>query len=238
MWAAQTILPISDLPKELAALQPRFAAYGLGWGLRDYRGRKLVSHTGGLLGMVSQVMLVPEEKLGVVVLTNQEQGAAFRAVTWRILDHYLGAPAVDWTVAFKTASVRDVAEAQAKVEKRAAGRVRDSKPALPFTGYCQRYRDPWYGEVAIAMEDGKPVIRFSRSPSLVGDLEHWQYETFVARWRERALNADAFVTFALRPDGNIERMTMEPVSPLTDFSFDFQDLLFTPIAEDETASAP
>jgi hypothetical protein len=46
------------------------------------------------------------------------------------------------------------------------------------------------------------------------------------------------VTFALRPDGNIERMTMEPVSPLTDFSFDFQDLLFTPIAEDETASAP
>ena len=238
MWTAQTILPIADLPKELAALQPRFAAYGLGWGLRDYRGRKLVSHTGGLLGMVSQVMLVPEEKLGVVVLTNQEQGAAFRAVTWRILDHFLGAPPVDWIQALKAASARQVAEAKEKVGKQAARRVADSKPALPLASYCRRYRDPWYGEVAIAMEDGKPVIRFSRSPSLVGNLEHWQYETFVARWRERALNADAFVTFSLGPDGGIERMTMEAVSPLTDFSFDFHDLLFTPLAEDHKPTAP
>ena len=96
MWTAQTLLPISDPPKELAARARASAAYGLGWGLRDYRGRKLVSHTGGLLGMVSQVMLVPEEKLGIVVLTNQEQGAAFRAVTWRLLDHFLGAPPFDW----------------------------------------------------------------------------------------------------------------------------------------------
>jgi CubicO group peptidase (beta-lactamase class C family) len=231
MWSAQTLLPIADPPKELAALRPRFAAYGLGWGLRDYRGRKLVSHTGGLLGMVSQVVLVPEERLGIVVLTNQEQGAAFRAVTWRILDHFLGAPPVDWLQAFKSASAREVAEAQEKVEKQAANRVRDSKPALPFASYCRRYRDAWYGEVEVAIEEGKPVIRFSRTPSLVGDLEHWQHETFVARWRDRSLNADAFVTFALGPHGGIEQMKMAPVSPLTDFSFDFQDLLFTPMAE-------
>jgi CubicO group peptidase (beta-lactamase class C family) len=237
MWAGQTLLPIADGPKELAALRARFASYGLGWALRDYRGRKLVSHTGGLLGMVSQVMLVPEEGLGIVVLTNQEQGAAFRAVTWRILDHLLGAPSTDWIAAFKSASARDAAEGQARVDKQAAARVRDSKPALPLASYCRRYRDPWYGEVAIAMEEGKPVIRFSRTPSLVGDLEHWQFETFVARWRERALNADAFVTVALGPDGEIEHMKMAPVSPLTDFSFDFQDLLFTPVADAKLESA-
>jgi CubicO group peptidase (beta-lactamase class C family) len=231
MWTAQTLLPIADPPKELQALRARFAAYGLGWGLRDYRGRKLVSHTGGLLGMVSQV------KLGIVVLTNQEQGAAFRAVTWRILDHFLGAPPFDWIAAFKAASARDVAEAQQAVEKQAKARASDSKPALPFASYCRRYRDAWYGEVAIGMEEGKPVIRFSRSPSLVGDLEHWQYDTFVARWRDRALNADAFVTFALGPDGSIEHMKMAPVSPLTDFSFDFQDLLFTPVAEAKDGAA-
>ena len=72
-------------------------------------------------------------------------------------------------------------------------------------------------------------MRFGHTPGLVGDLEHWQYDTFVARWRDRSLNADAFVSFALKPNGGIEQIKMVPVSPLTDFSFDFQDLLFTPV---------
>jgi hypothetical protein len=63
----------------------------------------------------------------------------------------------------------------------------------------------------------------------VGDLEHWQYDTFVARWRDRSLLADAFVYFSLKPDGSIEQMKMQAVSPLTDFSYDFHDLLFTPV---------
>jgi Domain of unknown function (DUF3471). len=73
------------------------------------------------------------------------------------------------------------------------------------------------------------VIRFSRTPSLVGDLSHWQHDTFVARWRDRELRADAFVTFALNPDGSIERARMVPVSDETDFSFDFQDLELKPV---------
>jgi hypothetical protein len=80
------------------------------------------------------------------------------------------------------------------------------------------------------MEAGKLVLRFSRTPLLVGHLEHWQHDTFVARWRDRSLDADAFVSFALKPDGGIEQMKMVAVSPLTDFSFDFHDLLFTPSA--------
>jgi hypothetical protein len=66
---------------------------------------------------------------------------------------------------------------------------------------------------------------------LTGDLEHWQYDTFKVRWRDRSLNADAFITFALKPDGSIDKMKMAGVSPLTDFSFDFLDLLFTPVPE-------
>jgi hypothetical protein len=85
-----------------------------------------------------------------------------------------------------------------------------------------------YGEVTIAMESDKLVLRFGHTPLLVGDLEHWQHDTFVARWRERSLDADAFVYFTLKPDGSIEQFRMAAVSPLTDFSFDFQDLLFTP----------
>ena len=92
MWTAQTITPLSDPPPPLAALKANFSAYGLGWGLTDYRGKKVVSHTGGLPGYVSRVALIPDLKLGVVVLTNQESGGAFQSIVYRVFDYYLGAP--------------------------------------------------------------------------------------------------------------------------------------------------
>ena len=79
---------------------------------------------------------------------------------------------------------------------------------------------------------GKLTISFTHTPELAGDLEHWQYDTFVARWHDRSLDADAYVTFSLRPDGSIDEVRMKAVSPLTDFSFDFQDLLFHAVAVD------
>src|SRR5205814_4810045 len=91
MWSGQTILPISDPPPPLAALRPSFAEYGLGWRLRDYRGREIVSHTGGLAGMTSQITLVPSAKLGIVTPTNSEANL-MAALTYRLLDDLLGAP--------------------------------------------------------------------------------------------------------------------------------------------------
>lgn len=228
MWSAQTITPLGDPPPHLAALKANFSAYALGWGLTDYRGKKIVSHTGGLPGYVSRVALVPDLKLGVIVLTNQESGAAFQAITYQVIDHYLGGSATDWIAAFKTSEQQGLARAAAFEKRQAASRAAESKPSLPVDKYAGRYTDAWYGDVTINQEDGKLVLRFSHTPSLVGDLEHWQYDTFKVRWRDRSLNADAFVSFALKPDGGIDQMKMAAVSPLTDFSFDFQDLLFVP----------
>ncbi len=232
MWSAQTITPLGDPPPHLAALKANFSAYGLGWGLTEYRGYKTVSHTGGLMGFVSRVTLVPDLNLGVVVLTNQQSGGAFQSLTYRILDHYMNAPATDWVAAFKKSEEMGLARA-AEVEKRqASARAANSKPSLPLAKYAGRYTDAWYGDITLSIEREKLVIRFSHTPLLVGDLEHWQHNTFVARWRDRSLDADAFVTFALKPDGSIEQMKMVAVSPLTDFSFDFHDLLFTPASGD------
>jgi CubicO group peptidase (beta-lactamase class C family) len=233
MWSAQTITPLGDPPPHLSALRANFSAYGLGWGLTEYRGFRIVSHTGGLMGFVSRVTLVPDLNLGVVVLTNQQSGGAFQSMTYRILDHYMSAPATDWIAGFKKSEEMGLARA-AEAEKRLAStRAADSKPSLPLAKYAGRYTDAWYGDVTISMETDKLVLRFGHTPLLVGDLEHWQHDTFVARWRDRSLEADAFVTFALKPDGTIEQMKMAAVSPLTDFSFDFQDLLFTPAAAGE-----
>ncbi len=228
MWTPQTILPVEDLPKgsaeALVSIQPRFNAYGLGWMLRDYRGRKMVYHTGTLAGYVSRTTLIPELGLGVIVLTNQEESGAHAAIAYTVVDHYLGAPPVDWVAAFSDLAKREIAEGEAEARRTAGTRNAGSRPSLPLASYAGRYRDAWYGDILIEQRSGKLSISFTHTRQLAGDLDHWQHDTFVAHWRDRSLNADAYVTFALKPDGSIEGAKMEPVSPLTDFSFDFQDL--------------
>ncbi|HEX8984565.1 MAG TPA: serine hydrolase [Bryobacteraceae bacterium] len=236
MWSPQTIMPVEPLPAgasaPLAAIQPNFMTYGLGWRIRDYRGRKMAFHTGELAGYVSRVTLMPDLKLGIVVLTNQQATEAHTAITWTILEHYLGAPPADWVALLSESAKRQASGAEAAVAKAAASRNTASRPSLPLQSYAGRYRDAWYGDVLITERDGKLAISFTHTPLLTGTLEHWQYDTFAARWRDRYLDADAYVTFSLKPDGSIERVKMAPVSPLTDFSFDFQDLLLRPVALD------
>ena len=235
LWSAQTVQGTPDPPAGLEATRASFAAYGLGFGLRDYRGRKVVGHAGGLPGYVSQVALVPEERLGLVVLTNQEETGAYEAVRYRVYDEYLGAPVppVDWVEAFRKRADGERKKAEEAVAKAAAARDAASRPSLALDRYAGRYRDPWYGDVTIVEDGGRLAFEMTRTPGMVADLEHWQHDTFVARWRRAWMSdeapADAYVTFALKPDASIERMKMAPVSPAIDFSFDFQDLLFTPV---------
>jgi CubicO group peptidase (beta-lactamase class C family) len=218
-------------PPEVAPLRAGFLGYALGLNVRDYRGQKLITHTGGLPGYVSRVAFMPDLKLGVAVLTNMESGAAFDALTWTVLDHYLGAPAFDWIAAYVKLEERAAGAMQAAEAGANTARDTTSHPSLPLERYAATYRDAWYGDIAIRLEDGTLVMQFSKTPSLLGDLEHWQHDTFVVRWRDRELRADAFVTFALNPDGSIREARMEPTSPAVDFSFDFQDLLLKPVKD-------
>ena len=227
MWAPQTILPVGDPPPMLAGLKANFADYALGWGLRDYHGRKLVGHTGGVGGFVSRVMLVPEENLGVVILTNAEEGGAFDAILYHVLDFYLHVPPTDWIAAFKAVKDKEEKDAAEEMKKAEGARAADSKPSLPLEKYAGVYNDAWYGPITIKMENGGLVMSFDHTASMIGDLQHWQYDTFKAHWRSRTIE-DAFVTFALNPDGTIESAKMAAVSPLADFSFDYQDLLLKP----------
>lgn len=231
MWSMITPINVPEpAVPELAAARPNFAGYGEGWSLSDYRGHRLVWHTGGWPGMVSRLTLVPEQKLGVVVLTNQEVGAAFNAVTLQVLDAFLQLPATDWTAAYAKAAEKADAEADTSWKHHEQARAKRSAPSLPLSGYTASYRDPWYGEVVIRQEGKRLRLQFAKTAQLVGTLEHWQHDSFIVRWDDRSLNADAFVNFALTPDGKVREMRMEAVSPLTDFSFDFQDLVLTPVA--------
>jgi CubicO group peptidase (beta-lactamase class C family) len=238
MWSMLTPMKIAEpsVP-ELMEAKANFAGYGEGWFLSDYRGQRLVWHTGGWPGMVSRVTLVPELKLGVVVLTNQESGAAFNAVTYRVLDAYLGKDKKDWVAAYAVAVKKSEANADDSWKKHEELRDKNGKPSLPLVKYAGTLRDPWYGDIVVSQQGGKLRLRFSKTAQLVGTMEPWQHDTFIVRWDDRALNADAFVSYSLDADGNVREVRMQPISPMTDFSFDFQDLRLTPVQEEKHAKA-
>ena len=230
MWTMLTPIPVGKpgVP-ELAPMVPNFAGYAQGWSLSDYAGHKLVWHTGGWPGQVSRLTLVPNEQLGVVVLTNAESGNAFNAITYAALDMMLDKTGNDWLRAYTAAYAKAQGNADSDWQKHLAARAANSKPSLPLARYAGTYRDPWYGDVIIRQGGKGLEMQFAKTADLLGDIEHWQHDSFIVRWRDRSLNADAFVNFALDPDGKIREVRMEPISPLTDFSFDFQDLRLTPI---------
>ena len=228
LWRMVTPVDPWEAPPELSWLREHFNGYALGLWVTDYRGRRVLRHGGSLPGYTSWVTMVPELRLGIAVLGNDDAGTELPAVTWRVRDFYLGAPAHDYLAILEKSTSEQRASVATQNTSAAAARDSTSGPSLPLARYAGRYTDPWYGDVGIALEQGRLVIRFSHTPSLTGDLVHWQHDTFVARWRDRELRADAFITFALGPDGAIDHATMRAVSPDTDFSFDFQDLLLTP----------
>src|SRR5579871_524591 len=239
LWRPATILPNGVPPPALTEGKTNFSSYAMGEQVREYRGELMITHTGGLLGMVTQVSMLPEKNIGVIVFTNQMVGAAFDSVSRTIFDHYLldqdhGAPSKDWIGAYAGMLKTNASNASSVVEQAFQKRNAQSKSSLALESYAGRYRDPWYGDVLIEARDGKLSIRFTHNPALTGTLEHFQYDTFVARWKDRSLDADAYVTFSLNPAGTIAEVKMKAVSPTTDFSFDFHDLALKPAA----ASSP
>ncbi len=93
-------------------------------------------------------------------------------------------------------------------------------------------RDRWYGDIFIELVDDALFFRSPRSPQLQGPLGHFQFDTFIARWTDRLLMADTYVSFSLTPEGSINRIAMKAVSPLTDFSYDFHDLDLRRVTEE------
>lgn len=222
MWTTHTVIPVGSKTD----YNTQFAGYGLGWFLSDEMGHKVVTHTGGLLGMVTQVTLVPDMKLGIIVFTNQQSGAAFSSVTNSIKDAYFGIKDKDRIKQYSEAVL--AAEKNAKeVTRKVMKEIQASRSAPTdlekFTG---TYEDPWFGKVIISKKGEGLYFTAVKSPSLKGSMSFYKENIFVTRWEDRSLDADAFVKFGFDFNGHPATITMVPISPLTDFSFDFQDLNF------------
>ena len=226
MWAPVTLQPIAPLPEPLKATEPKFKSYALGWGVRDYHGYKIIQHNGAVMGFLTAVVLVPEKNIGFAIEINSEDGAILSGLTFELLDHYLGLPNNDWPAKFKAFQEKQTAEGLALFKAKVAAPAK-SKPSLPLARYVGTYTDPWYGDIAVTEDKGGLRIDFKSTPRMAGRLDHFQYDSFVTRFDDKAIEP-AYVTFGLDAEGKVERVTMKAASPIADFSYDYHDLLFTP----------
>jgi CubicO group peptidase (beta-lactamase class C family) len=232
LWTPQTLIPISPAPPPIALAQPQFSAYALGLEVQDYRGHKIITHLGGVLGAISAVVVIPDRHAAFAIMLNSEDVGALFAMREHLLDSLLGLPSPDWMASYQQVFDGLNAKAVAALKAGHTATHPDRGPSLPLAAYVGVFRDPWYGTATISRRSrgkGGIDISFDRSPGLHGTLEHVQYDTFRTHWAMPDVE-DAYVTFALKPDGSIEKMTMQAVSPLADFSWDYQDLRFSPVS--------
>lgn len=225
MWTPQTIIPVrGETP-----YNTHFASYGLGWFLSDENGFKVPTHTGGLAGIVTQVTLVPDIKLGIIVFTNQQSGAAFTAITNTIKDSYYGISGIDRIQQYHDIVLQHEANAKKITDtiwNDINAEQQKNKPTTDIELYTGNYTDPWFGDVMISEKNGKLWLDSKNSPRLTGQMFYYKGNTFIVKWKDRSMDADAYVMFNLDAEGKPNEIKMKPISPLTDFSFDFQDLTF------------
>ena len=191
-----TIVPF---PPDTLFPTTHFRAYGLGWGLSDYRGRKVLAHSGGIDGMLSWMQVVPEERLGIMILTNSDNHGMGSAILYRLLDGYLGDGSRDWNAILLAQFRRGQAAQQARDAARVAARVRNTVPSRPLAAYKGVYADSMYGDLRIRV-DGDRLIADLGPHGAGGSLEHWQYDSFELVWRDAALGRSP-LTFTLDRDG-------------------------------------
>ncbi len=202
-----------------------FSSYGLGWGVFDKNGYIIVAHSGGLPGMLSNTILIPELNVGIVVLTNADLGAySYWSLSTEILDGYLGVERQDW-ISYAEMLVQATETETDSVTLAVWETVSKAKTKhLNYNDYVGTYEDDWFGNIEIWLEDDKLWFKSLRSPKLNGEMFYYKANTFAIKMDYKDMPCDAFAMFCLDEEGKAQSIKMKGISPNIDFSFDFQDL--------------
>jgi CubicO group peptidase (beta-lactamase class C family) len=206
----QTVVPLEGFWK-LAAADAHLLSYGLGWFLHDYKGREVVQHGGNIDGMSALVGMLPEEKTGVVILSNLDGNDLTYALMFRVFDAYLKQPPKDWSAVFLKADRELLAQSKEEQQKKEAQRTTGTSPSLPLEKYVGTYTDTLNGDAVVRQANPGLVLQYG---TLVADLAHWQYDTFQATWRQRRLGK-SYVSFTLDATGKVDAMKVVDFADFT-----------------------
>jgi CubicO group peptidase (beta-lactamase class C family) len=227
MWAPHTIVSSGPGPSAEAPQRSVMQGYALGWGVSDYRSRRMLSHGGALAGQASRVTLLPDHGIGLAILSNSGETEVVSGLRYALIDHLLGVSGFDWLSATATSIARLHAQVHGMGDL--GSTPPEGGPTLALEAYAGRYRDPWYGDLLITLSGGVLSVDFTRTPAFKSALEPFGPDSFRTRFA-RGAGEDAVMSFGV-DDGRVARLTLRALSPIADFSFDFHDLAFEPVRE-------
>lgn len=181
MHGQQTVIPVGSVSQKLFP-STHLQGYGMGWFVRDYRGRKVVEHGGNVDGMTAQIGMLPEENLGIVILSNINNSPAPQAIMYRVFDSFLGDAdkQMDLSNEYLKMTAEGKAQTQAQEKEFAAKRQASLKPTLPLESFVGTYANELYGSAQVSNRNGKLYLKFNEDSQ--GELEHWEKDTFRIVW--------------------------------------------------------
>ncbi len=208
MWQSHTPIKMSPTPSQRFP-STHFRSYGLGWALSDYQGMKVVGHGGGYDGMYSQVLMVPEKKFGVVVLTNSMTSIS-GLLAYRALDVLLSGEKKDWSKENLEQFRKSRVEFAERIKKTITPATTGTQPSHPMSEYAAKFRCPMYGDATVTLEGEQLTLRLLPYPALVADLKHLHYDTFEIRWRnEFAWFEGGTAHFVADARGKFQRLELD-----------------------------
>ena len=194
-----------------------FSGYGLGWGLSDYHGRLRVGHTGAYDGMITAVTLIPDENLGVVVLTNGMK-SPIMAATFYAIDKFLGLETRDWSAEYLERTNNRQKE-DTRISSRKEKRVLGTSSSVEMKEYTGIYQSDIYGEISISLESDQLRMEFEHSPYLSATLNHWHYDVWEIKWDNKHAWFN-FGTVKFNMDNNLQVTGMDFDVPNNDIFFE------------------
>jgi CubicO group peptidase (beta-lactamase class C family) len=219
MQTAQTNIGVSPVWESWGV---HFRAYGLGWSLFDYAGKKVVEHNGGMPGYISKVTLIPESNLGFVILNNGNDGTVNEAIRFKILDVLLDHVGKDWDKVYKNFADMGAAGLASETAAREKSRVPNTKPSLALKAYTGTFADPSYGTVSVT-ESASGDLFFAMDQSKLlfsGNMEHFHLDTWKVQFNDPYLPF-ALISFEIGPKGDVLGFKID--LPNDDFHFDVLD---------------
>ncbi len=195
LLSPQVVAP-REMYSTMTLVRPHFFTYGLGWFLHDYQGQAVAMHTGSIDGMSAILGLIPERRLGMVVLVNLDHAELRHALMYRVFDMYSGNAPRDWSkelLALYSGLERQADSARRDQIQR---RVADTRPSLPLDRYAGTYTNQTYGNVVVSVRNDGLHFAFGRGR--IAPLTHWHYDTFQAKWDD-VRRDPSLIVFA--PDG-------------------------------------
>jgi CubicO group peptidase (beta-lactamase class C family) len=226
VWAAHMPMPLTQRMRDWDG--SHFSAYGYGWRLTDVDGTSKVSHTGTLAGMYSAVVLLPEKNAGFVILINGDADEARTVLTQVLVKHFTAQGEKHTVAEYAGLLAKERQKAEAKDDPVVAARDRLAITPGELDGQLGRYRDPWFGEVAICAQGQGVRFAATKSPKLSGRIMRANGRLLVD-WDDADVDAEAWLDFATTADGKATTLAMAKVDPDADFSYDYEDLAFNRI---------